>query len=69
MMREIAFKCIMATVLILLLLLVELDGKQYIRSKNGNGKRKFVFFGRQTISGNRRLLFQQTCPSMYNNSF
>jgi hypothetical protein len=31
---------------------------------NGNGKRKFVFLGRQTINGNRRLLFQQTCPSM-----
>ncbi len=32
-----------------------------------NGKRKwnFVFLGRQTINGNRRLLFQQTCPSMH----
>jgi hypothetical protein len=29
-----------------------------------NGKRMFVFLGRQTINGNRRLLFQQTCPSM-----
>jgi hypothetical protein len=28
---------------------------------NGNGKRKFVFLGRQMINGNRRLLFQQTC--------
>ncbi len=28
-----------------------------------NGKRKFVLLGRQTINGNRRLLFQQTCPS------
>ncbi len=31
---------------------------------NGNGKRKFVFLGRQTISNNRRLLYQQSCPSM-----
>ncbi len=30
-----------------------------------NRKRKFVFLGRQTINGNRRLLFQQTCPSMH----
>ncbi len=27
-------------------------------------KRKFVFLGRETINGNRRLLKQQTCPSM-----
>jgi hypothetical protein len=26
------------------------------------GKRKFVLLGRQTINGNRWLLFQQTCP-------
>ncbi len=26
------------------------------------GKRGFVFFSSQTINGNRRLLFQQTCP-------
>jgi hypothetical protein len=25
---------------------------------------KFVFIGRQTINSNRRLLFQQTCPSL-----
>jgi hypothetical protein len=31
---------------------------------NVNGKQKFVFLGRQTINGNRRLLFQITCPSM-----
>jgi hypothetical protein len=31
---------------------------------NGNRKWKFVFLFRQTINGNRRLLFQQTCPSM-----
>jgi hypothetical protein len=31
---------------------------------NGNGKLKFVFLGQQTITGNQRLLFQQTCPSM-----
>ncbi len=29
-----------------------------------NEKRKFVFLGRQTINGNRRLL-QQTWPSRY----
>jgi hypothetical protein len=29
-----------------------------------NGKWKVVFLGRQTINGNRRLLFQKTCPSM-----
>jgi hypothetical protein len=33
--------------------------------KNGNGKQKFVFLGRQMINGNRRLLFQQTCPFTY----
>ncbi len=27
-------------------------------------KRKFVFLGGQTINSNRRLLFQQMCPSM-----
>ncbi len=31
---------------------------------NGNGKRKFVFLGGRIIYGNRRLLFQQTCPHM-----
>jgi hypothetical protein len=31
---------------------------------NGNGKRTFVFIGLQTIDGKRRLLFQQTCPTM-----
>ncbi len=30
----------------------------------GNGKRKFVFLGRQTINGKRCLLYQQTCLSM-----
>ncbi len=25
---------------------------------------KFVFLSRQMINGNRRLLFQETCPSM-----
>ncbi len=29
-----------------------------------NGKRKFVFLGRQTINRNRRLLFPKTCQSM-----
>jgi hypothetical protein len=32
--------------------------------ENRNGKRKFVFLGRQTINGNQYLLFQQMCPSM-----
>jgi hypothetical protein len=31
---------------------------------NGMEKRTFVFLGQRTINGNRRLLFQQTCPSM-----
>ncbi len=31
----------------------------------GNGKRTFIFLGQQTINGNRRLLLQQTCPSMF----
>jgi hypothetical protein len=31
---------------------------------NGKGKLKFVFFDLETINGNQRLLFQQTCPSM-----
>ncbi len=31
---------------------------------SANGKRKFVSLHRQTINGNRRLLFQHTCPSM-----
>ncbi len=30
----------------------------------GNEKQKFVFLGQQTLNDNRRLLFQQTCPSM-----
>ncbi len=29
-----------------------------------NGKRKFVFLGRQAINGYRRLLCEQMCPSM-----
>ncbi len=32
---------------------------------NGNRKRMFDFLGRQTINDNRRLLFRQTCPSIY----
>ncbi len=31
---------------------------------NGNGKQMFVVLGLQTINGNRRLMFQPTCPSM-----
>jgi hypothetical protein len=30
---------------------------------SANGKRKFVFLGRQTTKGTRRLPFQQMCPS------
>ncbi len=30
-----------------------------------NGKRKIFFLGRQTMNGNRRLLFQQMCPTTY----
>jgi hypothetical protein len=40
------------------------NGNFRLLAANGNGKRKFVFLGRQTINGNRRLLFQQTCLSM-----
>ncbi len=29
---------------------------------NGNGRRKFGFLGWQMINGNRRLLYQHTCP-------
>jgi hypothetical protein len=36
----------------------------HLFAANENGKRRFVILGRQTINGNRRLLFQQTCPSM-----
>ncbi len=32
---------------------------------DGKRKRKFVFLGWKTINGNRHLLFQRTCPSMY----
>jgi hypothetical protein len=28
-----------------------------VQTETGNGKHKFVFCGRQTINGNRRLLF------------
>jgi hypothetical protein len=31
---------------------------------DGNGKRKFLFLGRQMLTSNRRLFFLQTCPSM-----
>ncbi len=31
---------------------------------NGNGICKFLFLGQQAINGKRRLLFQQSCPSM-----
>jgi hypothetical protein len=42
--------------------------KQQTKNKfaaNGNGKRTFVFLGRQTINGKQHLLFQQKCPSMH----
>ncbi len=35
-----------------------------LRLFSAKGERKFVFLVRQTINGKRRLLFQQTCPSM-----
>jgi hypothetical protein len=50
------------------------NGNFRLFAENGNGKlpfvclkrkRKLVFLGRQMINGNRRVLFQQTCPSMY----
>jgi hypothetical protein len=34
-------------------------------SANGNVKRKFVFLGRQTINGNRRLLFSKNAHLQY----
>ncbi len=35
-----------------------------LQTKNGNGKLPFVSEnGERTINGNRRLLYQQTCPS------
>jgi hypothetical protein len=44
------------------------NGKQKrqtnFRSFSANGKWKFVYLGRQTKNGNRRLLFRQRCPSM-----
>jgi hypothetical protein len=40
------------------------NGKLLIVAANGNGKWKFVFLSRQTINGNRRLVFQQMGPSM-----
>jgi hypothetical protein len=37
----------------------------YKYTENGtNGNPNFPCIGRQTINGNQRLLFQQTCPSM-----
>jgi hypothetical protein len=35
------------------------NGKLSFLAANGNRKLKFVILGRQTINGNRRLLFQQ----------
>jgi hypothetical protein len=38
-----------------------------LQTENGNGNQKYIIFGRQTINGDRQLLFQQTCPlSMHN---
>ncbi len=34
------------------------NGKLQLPFSAANGKRKFVFLGRQTINGNRRLLFR-----------
>jgi hypothetical protein len=38
------------------------NGKHMFYAENGN--QTFVLFVQQTINGNRRLLFQQMCPSM-----
>jgi hypothetical protein len=35
----------------------------HLFAANGNGKRKFVFRGRQMKNSNRRLVFQQTGPA------
>jgi hypothetical protein len=43
---------------------MELSENGSFRLFAADGKRKFVFLGQQTINGNQRLLFQQTCPSM-----
>jgi hypothetical protein len=45
------------------------NGNIRLFAANGNGKRKFVFLGRQPINGNQRLLCQQTCPSMVTSNF
>ncbi len=37
----------------------------YIFTENRNRKLKFAFLSRQTINGNRSLLFQQRCPSLH----
>jgi hypothetical protein len=38
------------------------NGKHMFYAENGN--QTFVFLVQQTTNGNRRLLFQQMCPSM-----
>ncbi len=35
-----------------------------LQTETENGSQKFFFLGRQKINSNRRLLFQQTCPSI-----
>ncbi len=40
------------------------NGHFRLFAANGNGKWNYVFIGRQEINGNRRLLFQPTCPSI-----
>jgi hypothetical protein len=37
----------------------------YLFTESGNGTQMSLFRGKQTIKGNRRLLFQQACTSMY----
>ncbi len=44
--------------------LLKENGNYRLFAANINGNRKFIFLGQQTINGNVRLLFQQTCPSM-----
>ncbi len=40
------------------------NGKRQFLFISCKQKWKFIFLGRQMFNGNRRLLFQKTCPSM-----
>jgi hypothetical protein len=41
------------------------NGNFRLFAENGNRERKFVSLGQETINGYQRLLFPQTCRSMY----